>query len=114
MTPRRLLSPLKKFNKVAPSPGTAPAKGVLKFTQDEDTPLKSSSASLLEQNVGRLASSMSKSRPDSAPQEREDEQIRQGIPIDARVIINAGVEGVEVQEMEGSHEIIENSVDKLA
>lgn len=98
MTPKRILSPLKKFNRVAPSQGSISERGTLKFSPEEDASLKSSSASLLEQKVKSLASS---GRPDSAPQ-AEQNNMRQGVPIDARVIIKSGSEEVDIREMEGS------------
>lgn len=102
VTPKRVLSPLKKFNRVAPSPGIAGTileRGALRFIPGEDSPLKSSSASLLEQKIKDSVSSGKRGRPDSAPQKSEDEQNRQGIPIDAKVIVKSG--GEDVQEMEG-------------
>lgn len=97
MTPKRILSPLKKFNRVAPSPGSISERGTFKFSPEEDASLKSSSASLLEQKVKSMASS---GRPDSAPQ--AEQNMRQGVPIDARVIIKSGSEEVDIREMEGS------------
>ena len=71
---------MKKFNRVAPSPGSIVLEKGGKVPP-EGTPLQSSSASLLEQKV---LSPVKKERPDSAPQDRET---RQPVPIDARVII---------------------------
>jgi hypothetical protein len=101
VTPRRVLSPLKKFNRVAPisnKASVAPERGAFKL--EEDTPLKSSSASLLEQAAKDPASSGEKGRPDSAPHKR-DEQIGQGVPIDARVIVKSNGEEVDTQEVNG-------------
>ena len=94
-----MLSPLKKFNRVAPSPGARgtacvlPERGALKL--EEESPLKSSSASLLEQKVKDSVSSGKTGRPDSAPHKRDDEHVRQEIPIDARVIVKSGGEEME-------------------
>ncbi len=88
------MSPLKRVNRVAPSPGVITERGALKFTPDEDTPLKSSSATLLDQKT-KLVSAENKDRPDSAPQKREGDRQCQQMPIDARVIIRSGEVEVE-------------------
>lgn len=83
------MSPLKRFNKVAPTSGKP---NPLKFTEEESAPLKSSSASLLEQNVEEIAKTGKRERPDSAPLKREDTQ-RQQIPIDVNVIVQSNESG---------------------
>lgn len=72
------MSPLKKFNRVAPSAGFSEDSNLT----EEAGPLKSSSDSLLETSTvpGK------RDRSDSAPHGRKDEN-RQEMPIDARVVI---------------------------
>ena len=84
ITPKRVLSPLKRVNRVAPSSGGVEA---LKLTSEEDAPLKSSSASLLDQKPRGVRER--RERPDSAPQKNGS---RQQVPIDARVIVKSGGE----------------------
>ncbi len=93
LTPKRVMSPLKKFNRVVPSSGI-PAPSVqktLELKEEENTSLRSSSASLLDQKAMKTPGK--KDRPDSAPLDREDtqsmERSRQQVPIDARVIIRS-------------------------
>lgn len=82
-TPRRVLSPLKKFNRVAPAtPGKITP---LKLGEEENTPLKSSSASLLEQKGE--AKLKKQERPDSAPHKRQQ------MPIDVNVVIKSNESG---------------------
>ena len=85
------MSPLKKLNRVAPSPGTI---GPLKFTPEEGTSLQSSSASLLDQKTKDPVSSLKRERPDSAPQAD-----RHQVPIDVKVIVKPGGEGARVEQV---------------
>lgn len=88
-TPKRVMSPLKRFNRVAPSSGKATPleRRTLELkTEQDDTPLKSSSASRLEKNAESLAKS-GKDRPDSAP--LRGESVSKQVPIDVRVIIKS-------------------------
>lgn len=80
---KKTLSPLKRFNRVVPSAGKPAPSANLKLAADEHSPLKSNSASLLEEKAS--SSSGKKERPDSAPLKKEDK--RQQVPIEARVII---------------------------
>lgn len=82
------MSPLKKFNRVAPSAGFSEVSKLI----EEASPLKSSSASLLETSTvpGK------RDRPDSAPHGRKYES-RQELPIDVRVVVkpcNQETEGI--------------------
>ena len=81
------MSPLKRFNKVAPVSGK-PTSTPLNL-EENTTPLKSSSASLLEQKAEDTGRQRTRERPDSAPQKREDPTRRQQLPIDVNVVVKA-------------------------
>ena len=103
LTPKRVMSPLKKFNRVVPSSKTPnpSLQKTLELNTEENSPLKSSSATLLEQKTRTPGK---KERPDSAPLDREDTQSmsrnKQPVPIDARVIVRSN----EVKPNEGIYE----------
>ena len=82
ITPKKLLSPLKRFNRVAPTPERPSPLG-RKLAEEQEMTLKSSSASLLDQRAEKKVKSEKKSRPDSAPLERQD------LPIDVEVIVKS-------------------------
>ncbi len=82
------MSPLKKFNRVVPSPGnpTIPSsKRTLQLKSEEDIPLKSNSASLLGQR--NQSSSEKKDRPDSAPIKGGERVVSIPPPIDVKVLV---------------------------
>lgn len=114
MTPKRVLSPLKRFHRVAPTPspggqvGPSGGKGALDRQTSEDcTPLKSSSATLLDQRNEQSANT-GKERKDgsgSAPIKRKQKiqgkgrDIQQIVPLEPRVIIKSKDEGT-VKDLE--------------
>ena len=102
------MSPLKKFNRVAPSPGFSEDSKLTpgfsedsKLTEEETGPLKSSSASLLETSM--VAGK--RDRPDSAPHGRKDED-RKEMPIDARVIIKPSNQEIETGGIAKSFHVV--------
>lgn len=84
------MSPLKKFNRVAPSSGiSSPSVKKSLELEEENVSLKSSSATLLDQKSRTPAT---KDRPDSAPL-KEARRSKQQLPIDARVIVKTNNDG---------------------
>lgn len=98
VTPRRVISPLKRFNKVAPaSPVTyTPNPSSIKnlATDEVDEALKSNSASLLDQSFKFKSSSAEhteeKECPGSAPTERKGVRgTSRSVPIEPVIIIKS-------------------------
>ena len=69
---------------MAPSPAKP---SPIKLPEEESTPLKSSSATLLDQKVKDRGKLGKKERPDSAPLKRED--ARRQMPLDVNVVIQS-------------------------
>lgn len=102
-TTKRAMSPLKKHNRVVPSPSKAPSSlaGGLQFVSPsvkQDTPLQSNSESLLDsqavKDLTKEAKDGSVKRPTSAPGEKNKQQdgreeVEQQVSLTPRILVKS-------------------------